>query len=134
MAVSGELTVCKAPAKLKLPWYSKTFLKVGRSAKGTELAQGKYFKNISQINRLHFSKSHKVLWNGHVGIVSGGILLEQKSNIVRERLWSLVYVMSLLSSYWIFAYSLFMLQLSLYYYFSTGKLLYKLQVLLRASR
>src|SRR4029434_5354597 len=32
MAVSGELTVCKAPAKLKLPWYSKTFFKVGRSA------------------------------------------------------------------------------------------------------
>src|SRR4029434_1894040 len=32
MAVIGELTVCKAPAKLKLPWYSKTFFKVGRSA------------------------------------------------------------------------------------------------------
>ena len=62
MAVSGELTVCKAPAKLKLPWYSKTFFKVGRSAKGTELAQGKYFKNISQINRLHFfEKSQSTL-------------------------------------------------------------------------
>ena len=29
--MSGELTVCKGPAKLKLPWYSKTFFKVGRS-------------------------------------------------------------------------------------------------------
>ena len=32
IAVSGEMTVCKASAKLKLPWYSKTFFKVGRSA------------------------------------------------------------------------------------------------------
>ena len=38
MAVSGELTVCKAPAKLKLPWYSKTFFKVGRSAVITDVS------------------------------------------------------------------------------------------------
>ena len=50
MVVSGELTVCKAPAKLKFTWYSKTFFKVGRSELWTV---GVIYSDVGYLSSVH---------------------------------------------------------------------------------